>query len=167
VATLAQEDRFPLDELQRYIRDQLQHLRSELLSYDEVVADYRKEQHKNTLLTQQVDAQKEHCAQLKEQIRDHRQNESDLQSRCVQVEQELVIWKNKTRDHESNLSELEQALSNAQDQMKEVDQNLRSKTTELDDAHQRLQDLVVEITKSKVEFLRASVILLTQAGIGG
>jgi DNA repair exonuclease SbcCD ATPase subunit len=85
VATSIQEDKFPLNELQRYIHDQLQHLRAEVLRYDEAVADYRKAQHANEVLTQEANAQKEHRAQLEEQIHGYRQNENDLKCRYART----------------------------------------------------------------------------------
>jgi len=153
MATSVQVDSFPLEDLQSYIYDQVQNLRSEVLKYDEAVADYRKAEHANEILTQQIDAQKECCAQLEVHIHGHRQKEDDLRSRYAQLEQELLDLKGTTIGHDSEPSELEQELTNLRHQMSKTEDALRAKSMELDHANERLQEQGIEVAKSKVTFI--------------
>jgi chromosome segregation ATPase len=121
----------PLEGLQDYIRDQLQQLRSEVLKYDQAVAEYYKAEHANELLARQVNAQKDHCAQL----------------------EELIDLKETTHDHDSDPSGIEQELTNLRYQVRNTEEALLAKTTEFDHANERLQEQGTEVAKYKVTFM--------------
>ncbi|KAF2680868.1 hypothetical protein K458DRAFT_88845 [Lentithecium fluviatile CBS 122367] len=162
VDTFVKEDRFPMDDLQRYIRDQLQHLRSEVLKYDEAIAQYHQTEHANELLVKQAESQKELCARLEEQIRCHCQTETDLKSRYAQLEKEVVDLRDMAHDHNSDPPELEQELVNLRHQMRKAEENLQAKATELDDANRRLQEQGNEMAKEKQFAAEQKAVIIEQ-----
>jgi chromosome segregation ATPase len=156
-----QENRLPVDGLQSYIRDQLQHLRSEIFNYDETVTAYRKAEQANELLTQELNVQKEHRAQVEDQIHRYRQDETELKSRKNLLEKKFNDLKTSACDHHTDAAGVEQELTNLQHQMRQTEDAMRAKTTELDHANERLQEQEIEMAKAKVSPRHYCIVALT------
>jgi chromosome segregation ATPase len=89
----------PLEEVQSFIRDQLQDLRSEMAKFDEVVKENREAQESNNILKKQLRDEQQSVQQLNAQIDTVRQSAEDLATRKVELEHELTQLSNQARDH--------------------------------------------------------------------
>jgi chromosome segregation ATPase len=144
---LAQADKTninPTGEFRTFIGDQLKTLQSDMLKYDEVIAEGRKAQEVNNGLSQQLMAEQQHTHQLNEQLSGLRRNEQELQARTTQLEHQLVESRNKTTEVsilEQNMEELRQQVKTVQDQcntakaeLEKTERNLQKRDRKLADA---------------------------------
>jgi chromosome segregation ATPase len=161
-------DRVPLDDIQRYLRDQLQQLRTEVLRYEEAIGEQHKLENANKLLNQQIKAEKERGVKLEQDVLGYRQSEDGLKSQYAQLERELADFREAAHEQHARLerefddfreaanqqdsdpSELEQELINMRHQMRKTEEIARNKTTELNHANYRIQERGNEVARVRV-----------------
>jgi chromosome segregation ATPase len=112
---------YPTEDIQKFVKGQLQELRSEMLRFDEVVAESRKAQESNDALQQKVEAEQQHGQLLTEQIRALHQNEKDLKARQTQLEQQLSDINDQVRVHDAEPSALEKEMGELRQQLRTVE----------------------------------------------
>ena len=150
MASSVEEKPFPLEDIQNYVRDQLQDLRADMIKSNEAVSEYRAIENANKLLVQQVDAQKTRCSQLEEQISGHRQTTTDMKSRHDQLEQDLAALRQSTLDHNSMRSDLQQKLDNTKLRVNKAEEAVQAKFIELAHVNSCLHDREEELDRIKV-----------------
>jgi chromosome segregation ATPase len=96
---------FPSKDVENYIYDQLQNLRTEILKYDEVSTECETVRQTNAHLTLQLQAQNEHHEKLDARVKSLLQSEAGLKSRYAQLEIELNTLKNMSCDRVSKSSD--------------------------------------------------------------
>ncbi|KAF1912110.1 hypothetical protein BDU57DRAFT_79114 [Ampelomyces quisqualis] len=134
---LTQSDQSKIDltgEFRSFIGEQLKNLRSDMLKYDEVVAEGRKAQDLSDALGQQLSAEQQQTQQLSEQLSGIRRNEAELQARTTRLERHLVEARDKTKE----VSALEKNIQELRDQIKAVQDECKVAKAELERAERNL-----------------------------
>jgi chromosome segregation ATPase len=116
---------FASKDVENYIRDQLQNLRTEILKYDEVSIEYEKARQTNDHLTKQLQAQKEHHEKLDGRVKSLLHSEITLKSRSSQLEMELNTLKNISCDRNSEPSVLEREAVALRSQLRKAEEDLQ------------------------------------------
>ncbi|KAF2825351.1 hypothetical protein CC86DRAFT_383251 [Ophiobolus disseminans] len=122
---------YPTEDIQTFVKDRLQELRSEILRFDEVVAESRKAQESNDTLQQQLQSEQQQTQQLTEQMGVLRQNEDDLKARQVQLERQLADMGDKTQDQGANSTIPEQETVDLRKELGKVKDELSHKEVEI------------------------------------
>lgn len=134
-----EEKEFPSEDLQGYIRNQLQNLRAEILKYDEVSAEYQKARHTNDHLEKQLEAQKEAHGKLDERVGSLLQSEADLKSRSTEMEIELNALRDMTRNHDVDPPDVQRKVYALRDQLRKADGDLQVAVDKLSHAEELRQ----------------------------
>lgn len=142
-----------MDDIQNYVQGQMQKLRDDVLKYDEAVNQCREERHSNERLSEQLDCQKVHFAKLEEQVRIHRQNEVNLESRCSQLEEESNGLRDVAREHDLKKSGLEHELASLRLLARKAEDDLQAKIIELGHVNERVQQQTTEVATTKVRWV--------------
>jgi chromosome segregation ATPase len=140
----------PDTELQDFIKQQLQTLQTEMVKYEEVVAENRKAHETNDTLKKQLEAQQQHCSQLDEQIKAFQQSEENFRARSSQLERELHDLKNVPNEPETEPSELELGMTDLRQQLRKAEEDLQAANARIEKAEQVQQELEQDGTKYKV-----------------
>ena len=122
---------YPTEEIQTFINVRMQDLRSELLRFDEVVAESRKAKESNDALNQQLEAEQKHTQHLTEQVRVLRQNEEDLKERQALLERQLSEINDKAQDDSAVPVALEQETADLRQQLRRVEDELGDRDAEI------------------------------------
>lgn len=134
----------PDAELQKFIKEQLHGLQTEVLRYEEVTAENRKTQELNASLKAQLEAQQQHSNRLDEQIKSFQQAEIDFKARYDQLECDL----NELRDAPPvDTSELEQEAFDPRQQLKKVEEDLEAANTKVEKIEREKDTYKVTIIK--------------------
>ncbi|KAF1850209.1 uncharacterized protein K460DRAFT_350291 [Cucurbitaria berberidis CBS 394.84] len=150
----------PTDEIQVCVKTEMQHLRTEILKYEDVLAEDRKAQESNATLKKELEAQKKNSQDLDRQIRVLQQNEADLETHESQLERELSDMRNTTRNQESELAELERGLTNLRQQVRNGEDDLQTANSRIDQTERLRQELEQEAAKYKNWYESAKAMLL-------
>lgn len=121
----------------------MQGLRTDMVKYEDVVAENRKAHESNDTLKKQLEAQHHLSRGLEEQIRVLRQSEVDLKERSSQLEREVSDLNNIARDYESDPLELEQEVIGLHQQLEKAEVDLEA-------ANVKAAELDKEATKHRV-----------------
>jgi chromosome segregation ATPase len=130
---------YPTDDIQTFVRNQLQELQAEMLKYEKAVAEGRKAQQSNDALKQQMEAQQQHILRLDEQIKGRRRSEEELRARSTQLECELKDLKDMSPDHTSAPLELERGMLDLRQQLKSSEEDREATRARLDELEQLRQ----------------------------
>lgn len=130
---------YPTDDVQAFVKDQLQELRTDMLRFEEVAADGRKAQEANATLNQKVEAEQRHTLQLTEQIRDLQRNEKDLKARQVQLECQLANANEIIRVQDPEPSALNKEIADLQQRLKSVEKERTAKEAEVADLGRKME----------------------------
>ncbi|CAO2647639.1 Nn.00g085610.m01.CDS01 [Neocucurbitaria sp. VM-36] len=109
-----------IEEIQTLVRDQMQNFRTEMLKYEDVVAENRKAHESNVILQTQLEAQQCRSRGLDEQLKALRKSEADLKLRFTQLEHELCDLRDLAHDHEPQSIELEQKMNDLHQQLRQA-----------------------------------------------
>jgi chromosome segregation ATPase len=140
----------PDTELQNFIKQQLQLLRTEMVKYEDVVAENRKAHDANDTLKKQLEAQQQYCSQLDEQIKAYQQSEEELRARSNQLEHELNDLRDVSHDPETEPSELERGITDLHQQLRKAEEDLQAANARIEKAEQVRQGLEQDGAKYKV-----------------
>lgn len=139
-------------EFQKVSQEQMQHLRADVMRYEEITIDNRKTHESNAALKEQLDLQQRHSSQLEAQIQTLQQSEVDLKARSNQLERELVDLR-QTRNPQSYVSELEQGAVDLHEQLKKSEEHLEAATATIEKGEQLRQYLEQDRARYKVSFM--------------
>jgi chromosome segregation ATPase len=110
----------PTEKIQTYVGNQLRELRSEMLKFDEVVAESRKTQDLNDALNNKLAAEREEAHKMNERIETLSGQEEELKKHKVQLECQLAELHDKYRDQITDMSTLQQGMEDLRRQLKLV-----------------------------------------------
>jgi chromosome segregation ATPase len=130
---------YPTDDIQTFVKDQLQELQANMLKYEEAVTEGREAQQSNDVLRQQMEAQQQHILRLDEQMEGHRQSEEDLKARSALLERDLNDAKDLVHDHSADPLELEQGILDLRQQLKKSEEERKAACAKLDELEQLRQ----------------------------
>ena len=140
----------PDAELQDFIKQQLQCLRTDMVRYEDVVAENRKAYEANDTLKKQLETQQQHCTQLDEQIKALQQTEANLRARSSQLESGLNDLKDIPHDPETEPSELERGIVDLRQQLRKAEEDLQAAHTRIEKTERIQQELEQDGAKYKV-----------------
>ncbi|KAJ4378000.1 hypothetical protein N0V83_000830 [Neocucurbitaria cava] len=140
------------EDTQAIARDQMQKLRTEVLKYEEVVAENRKVCESNVVLTMQLEAQQHHSRDLAERIKALQKSETDLALRSTQLERELSDLKDLTHSRKPESVELERKLDDLRQQLIRMEHELAATNSQVEQTEGHRQELEQEAAKYKAKY---------------
>ena len=140
----------PTEDIQAFVRGQLQTLRTEMLKHDEVVAEHHKVCESNKTLREQSNIQREEIHVLNEQITVLRQSEKDIKARSAQFERESNDWKSAAHVNHAELVALKQEIDDLRRQLREFHNKLSAATTLADEKERLWQESKKDAAAYKV-----------------
>jgi DNA repair exonuclease SbcCD ATPase subunit len=134
----------PDAELQKFIKEQLHSLQTEMLRYEYVTAENRETHELNASLKTQLEAQQQHFNRLDKQLKSFQQAEINFKAQYDQLECDL----NEPRDAlPVNTSELEQEVFDLRQQLKKVEEDLGAANTKVEKIERESDTYKVTIIK--------------------
>jgi chromosome segregation ATPase len=143
----------PLEEVQSFIKDQLQDLRSEMAKFDEVVKENREAQESNNILKKQLRDEQQSVQQLNAQIDTLRQRAEDIATRKVELEHELTELSNKARDHAAGSWASEQETTQLRKDLRKAEEDRGAQLAEIERVNENMKKC-----DKKLEDLKASAV---------
>jgi chromosome segregation ATPase len=131
-------------ELQKFIKEQLHSLQTEMLRHEEVTAENRKMHESNLSLKSQLEAQQQHSNQQDNQIKGYQQTEADHKARLEQLERDLNELKNVPP---IDTSGLEQEILDLRQQSNRAEEDLRAANINVEKIKRERDTYKVIITK--------------------
>ena len=121
-----------MENIQTFIRDQLQVLRSEMLKFDDVLAESRKHQDLNAALNIQLAAERKEAQEMNSKIATLGRQEQELKEQKVQIERRLAEANDKVRDQNTDMSARQNDTEDLRRQLKSVEDKLSAATAEIE-----------------------------------
>jgi chromosome segregation ATPase len=124
--------KYPTEDIQTFISSQLQHLRSEVLKFDEVAAESRTAQEADLGLAGELQAERQQTQNLNEQLESARRAEGELDIRRVQLERQLADVDVAAHADNANPSNLVQVAEDFREKTKELEEECRIAKAEVE-----------------------------------
>lgn len=128
----------------------MQMLRTEVLKYEEVVAENCKARESNVMLTMQLEAQQKHSNDLAEHIKALQKSETDLEIRSTQLEREVSDLRDLTHGRKPESVGLERKLDDLRQQLIRVEHELAVTNSEMEQIEGHRHELEQDAAKYKV-----------------
>lgn len=144
------------EDMQTYIRDQLQSLQHEMRKHTGPAEEYQEIRELNAALQKQLTAKEQSCKTLEDQIKELEQVEGNLRARSMQLEQELI---NNKECESALLNQERDMVAKLRQQLNKAGDDLAATTLECKQKEQTYQGLKEEfrLAKEQIEELRESV----------
>ncbi|RMZ68726.1 hypothetical protein GMOD_00002544 [Pyrenophora seminiperda CCB06] len=150
-------------ELRKLLEEQMQHLRGDVMKYEELAIENRKTHESNVSLKHQLEAQQWHSSQLEEQIQTYRQSEADLKNLARQLERDLDNLR-EVHKSQSEMFELEQGSVDLHERLRKSNEDLEAANVRIVKNEQLQHHLKQDGTKYKTCFENAKVHLRKLVG---
>ncbi|KAL1801309.1 hypothetical protein ACET3X_001651 [Alternaria dauci] len=148
----------PDAELQKFIKEQIHGLQTEMLKHEEVAAESRKMHELNIRLESQLGAQQKHCNELEEKIKCYANDEIDLKALYEQLKRDLSVLRDTppidTSGLEQEILDLCQKLQKAEEDLAAVNTRIEKMESERDTYKViifKLMSIAMVLTTSRVE----------------
>ncbi|KAH3945157.1 hypothetical protein HBI25_148960 [Parastagonospora nodorum] len=157
LVSFIEHKKYPTEDIKTFISGQLQHLRSEVLRFDEVAAESRKAQEAKLGLAGELEAERQQTQNLNEQLENARRAEGELDIRRVQLERQLADVDVAAHGDNAKPSNLVQVAQDLREKTKELEEECRIAKAEVE----RLQCNIKKRDRKLVDY-DASVSLLKE-----
>jgi chromosome segregation ATPase len=130
---------YPAETIQALIGTQLQELRSDILKFDEVSAEYRKSQDLNATLNDRLAAEREETQELNKKIDTLRDQEDELEQQKGRLECKLAELNGKIQDQDTGILGLQNGTEDLQRQLVSVEDDCSKAKAEIERLRKNIQ----------------------------
>ena len=135
--------------LRKFVQEQVQHLRVDMIRCEEIAVENRKTHELNMTLREQLKAQQRHSSQLEEKIQTFQKSEATLRARFNQMERSLDDLR-EAHNPQSNTPELGQENVDLHEQLRNAKEDLDTANVETERNKQLQQCLEQDRARYKV-----------------
>lgn len=143
-------EKFPTDKIQSIVKDEIQGLRTEVLRYEEAVAETGNMSEINITLRSKIESQQRLHQVLDGQVKALQQNEVDTKAHSAQLESELEKLRNTARKYETGSVELESQMGDMRQQLRKAGDELEAANGKIEQKERLQEQLEAEVAKYKV-----------------
>jgi chromosome segregation ATPase len=129
----------PTKNIQTFISNQLQGLQSEMLKFDEVVAESRKNQDLNGTLNTQLAAEQDEARKMNRQIETLSRQEEELKEQMFLLERRLAEANDRVRDQNTDKSALHKHAEDLRQQLDSAEDDCRKAKAEIERLEKNMQ----------------------------
>ena len=142
--------RFPTDDIEKSVKDQIDNLQREIVKYQEVNSELQQAQQTNEHLKSELQIEHEQQAQLGDQLKNLQQANTELQGRHAMIETELQKLKAKATEESPRHLELESEIATLRSQLEKAERDLQTTQEKLEGAEQLQQSEESSVAHWKV-----------------